>query len=89
MWPTRKSGRVACDNEGIDYTAYDTPDGLYVITLNTGANDKRATSRIWGATGEAFVLFENRTRQLDQESFQDTFQPLQRYVYPIPRTPGD
>ena len=75
--------RVACDNRGIDYTAYAAPDGLYVITLNTGANDERATFRIRGAAGEVVVLFEGRTRQLDGGEFQDTFEPLERHVYRI------
>jgi len=60
-----------------------------ISSRSTDANDKRATSRIWGATGEAFGLFGNRTRQLDQGSFQDTFQPFQRHVYRITGTPGD
>ena len=80
---------VACDNEGIDYTAYDTPDGLYVIALNTGANDERATFHIRGAAGEVFVLFEDRRQRLDQGTFQDTFNPLQRHVYRIAGTSGD
>jgi hypothetical protein len=75
--------RVACDNRGIDYTAYAAPDGLYVITLNTGENDERATFRIRGAAGEVVVLFEGRTRQLDGGEFQDTFEPLERHVYRI------
>ena len=73
--------KVACDNERIDYTAFDTPEGLYIIALNTDENEETATFRIEGAKGEASVLFEDRERAIEGGSFQDTFKPIERHVY--------
>jgi len=75
--------RVACDNERIDYTAFQAKDGLYVIALNTDENDETATFHVEGAKGEALVLFEDRRRGIEGGSFQDTFKPIERHVYRI------
>ena len=73
--------KVACDNERIDYTAFEAPDGLYVIALNTDENDEEAIFQIQGTTGEASVLFEDRSAIVTDGSFYDRFKPLERHVY--------
>jgi len=73
--------KVTCDNEQIDYTAFDTPEGFYVIALNTDENEEKATFRIKGAKGEASVLFEDRELRLADGALRDTFKPLERHVY--------
>ena len=79
--------RVSCDNERIDYTAFETSEALYVITLNTDENLERAAFRIDGVEGQATVLFEDRTQSLQRGSLQDTFKPLERHVYRIEQQP--
>ena len=75
--------KVACDNERIDYTAFQAKDGLYVITLNTDENEETATFHVEGAKGKASVLFEDREQGIQGGSFQDTFKPIERHVYRI------
>ena len=75
--------KVSCDNERIDYTAFQAKDGLYIIALNTDENDETATVRVQGAEGQALVLFEDRRRGIEGGSFQDTFKPIERHVYRI------
>ncbi|MFH0963184.1 MAG: sugar-binding protein [Planctomycetota bacterium] len=74
-------GKVACDNERIDHAAFEAPDALYVIALNTDERDEEAGFRVEGARGEAAVLFEDRSAAVTNGSFRDRFAPLERHVY--------
>ena len=75
--------KVTCDNERIDYAAFQAKDGLYVIALNTDENEETATFHVEGAKGEALVLFEDREQGIQGGSFKDTFKPIERHVYRI------
>jgi len=75
--------RVSCDNERIDYTAFQAKDGLTIIALNTDENEETATFRIKGAKGEALVLFEDRTQRIVDGALNDDFSPLERHVYQV------
>ena len=77
--------KIVCDNERIDYTAFDTPEGLYLIALNTDENDEEATFRVERATGDIAVLFEDRNVTAADGSFRDRFSPLDRHVYRLER----
>ena len=75
--------KVVCDNDRIDYTAFQTEDGITIIALNTDENNEQATFRIEGSRGEAIVLFEDRKRRIEDGSFRDTFLPIERHVYRV------
>ena len=80
--------KVTCGNPRIDYTAFRTKDGLYVIALNTDVNDEEATFLIEGAKGEATVLFEDRKTSVTDGALKDAFKPIERHVYRMQKAPG-
>ena len=80
--------KVTCGNPRIDYTAFQTKDGLYVIALNTDVNDEEVTFLIEGAKGEASVLFEDRKITITDGALKDTFKPIERHVYRMQKAPG-
>jgi len=75
--------KITCDNKKIDYTAFDTPQGLYVIAINTDEKDEVATFHIEYAQGDVSVLFENRKQRIINGQLKDNFAPLMRHVYRV------
>ena len=75
--------KVRCDNPRIEYTAFQTKAGLYVVALNTDVSDEQVEFLIKGTQGEATVLFENRKTAIKNGTLKDGFKPIERHVYRI------
>ena len=81
-------GKVPCDNPRIDYTAFQTKDGLHVISINTDVNKEQVTFQIEGAQAEATVFFENRTTSVTNGALKGVFKPIERHVDHLKRRPN-